>query len=520
MRGLQLPGMAILLLAAGCLAPTSPLPPGAGITVMPEVPVLPETTPPTSIPLPPKASLEPKPDPAEGPLALADVLTALELHFPLIDAAEQERAIAQGLQLTAEGGFDTFAKVRGGFRDGSFNNGILDASVEQAVPFRGITTFAGYRFGLGDFPIYHGGLKTADGGEFRMGLLLPLMRDGPIDRRRALLRQTQLAVELADPAVQRVRIDAYLAARQAYFEWLAAGELYKIAENFAQVAADREEVIRERFTRGAVPELDVYQAKQTLAERQGRLLLVAQRFQEATVRLSLFYRDSTGAPLLATARQLPGKISALDPNAVPFAPLEADVQAAWQQRPELREFRFQKEQLGVEVRLAENDARPGLNLGLAAAQDLGNSSPVPPGTGAFSSDRTFAEAFLAFDVPVQRREALGRLMTANARMHQLLQRELFTRDQIAQQVQRLRVILERDRQQLAAAIAELTSAGEVVNIARNQYERGAIRLFELNNLEVIALDAEAKAVDILADFYQSLAAYRAALGLDRITDGE
>ena len=48
-----------------------------------------------------------------APLQLNDVLSSAERTFPLLKAAELERAIANGDVLSAEGGFDVSWKTRG-----------------------------------------------------------------------------------------------------------------------------------------------------------------------------------------------------------------------------------------------------------------------------------------------------------------------------------------------------------------------------------------------------------------------
>jgi len=153
----------------------------------------------------------PSPTTLEWPsvLELAEVLQSVEQAFPLLLAAEQERSIASGRRLSAEGAFDLNLRTRGVHQDGTFPSDRLDFVAEQPTPWCGASFYSGYRFGFGDFPVYYGDRKTADGGEFRAGVVLPLLRDGPIDRKRASLRQAQMGEPLADALVERSRIDYF-----------------------------------------------------------------------------------------------------------------------------------------------------------------------------------------------------------------------------------------------------------------------------------------------------------------------
>lgn len=490
-----------VLVAAGCASIREPLPEGFRIADPPAVPQVAATV------------SNPVSDPSTGTLELREVLDSLQRSFPLLTAAEQERILAAGNRLSAEGAFDTTLRMRGANRDGTFDNSTLDASFEQPLGAHGINTFAGYRFGLGEFPVYSGGLKTAAGGEFRAGLLLPLLKDGPIDRRRAVLRQAQIGLALADPTVQRVAIDAYRAARRGWFAWVAAGEQVVIAERFVDVAKQRADVIEERTRRGAASELDAAQARQVLAEREGRRFVAKQRWQQAVLDLSLVYRTSGGEPLLAGVERLPKPISTLEPPRLDPDGIVADTELARTRRPELRRIQLQKERAAIDLKLAQNQMQPALNLGVAAAQDVGPSGSKTPNTGIFALDRTAAEAFLTYELPAQRREARGRAMAATALLNQLIQQERYARDQVAVEVRGIYIALQRDLDRLAAARTELANAAKVVDIARQQYETGAIRLFELNSLEVVSLDAQSKVVEILLDYYRTQADYRAALGV-------
>ncbi|MBY0455711.1 MAG: hypothetical protein K2V38_00075, partial [Gemmataceae bacterium] len=215
-------GCALTLGAAGC-ATQSPLPPGAFVRDPIPAPLLPPSAArPAELPEPPEAKPGAvRPDRGPAPLALGEVLNSVEAAFPLLYAVEQERAIAAGQRLSAEGAFDPVLRSRGVDQSGTFSSARLDAGVEQALPFGGATTFAGWRWGMGNFPVYSGGLKTAEGGEYRAGVNLPLLQNRDIDPRRARLLAAQITERLADPIVRRARLDFFRAAAQSYWAWQA-----------------------------------------------------------------------------------------------------------------------------------------------------------------------------------------------------------------------------------------------------------------------------------------------------------
>ncbi len=436
---------------------------------------------------------------------------ALERAFPLLLAAEEERAIAFGRRLSAEGAFDLNLRTRGLHQDGTFASNRLDLAAEQLTPYYGATFFGGYRFGFGDFPVYYGDRLTADGGEFRAGMIVPLLRDGPIDRRRAVLRQAQLGEPLAEAVVQRSRIDYIRAATHSYWTWVAAGEQYLVAAQLLRIGQERQAGLEEQFRQGAIAEFVVIDNRRLIAEREGLRVAAERRLQQASFNLSLYLRDEEGNPVVPPAERLPRGFLQSEPPPPDVESLRNDIETAFNLRPELTRFQLLKEQVAVDLQLAENATLPALNVAVSAAQDVG---PGKKGDGIFQLDRTVAEASLLLEVPLQRREARGRIQAARASMMQLLAQEQFARDQIVIDVQDAISNLDRTHARLQQARQEQRIAQRVAELELERFRQGQGTLLEVNLRELAAAGAKSKVIDALADLYRAYADYRAALGLD------
>jgi outer membrane protein TolC len=498
-----------LAFGVGCAGTRTPLPDGACIREVIERPALP--------PAPPAADLPPPPSPnvaKQSQLALDDVLASVGTNFPLLLAIEQERTIANGQRLSAEGAFDTVLRARGSDQNGSFSNGRLDVSAEQPVLSNGASVFAGWRLGDGNFPIYYGDRKTADGGEFRAGFTIPLFRDRPIDRRRVALRQAQIQEQLADPTIRRARLDAFRSAAQTYWLWVAAGEQYRITQELLKLAQNRQTFLDEQFRGGLVGET-VPALNQRLVAARGEATLAAERqLQQAAIRLSLFLRDAAGDPVVPQAGQLPAAFFDAAPAPPNPAQLQADVQAALGLRPELERFRLLKERAGTDLALARNRTLPGVNLFAAAAQDVGNSKKTFIGTGPFATDRTNAEFGVTFELEAQRREALGRLRTAQGQLAQLLAQERYARDDITAQVQDAISELVQTYERLGKAREEYKQAGRVLDLETESFRRQRTSLVDLNLQEIAAAEAQVKVAALLGAYYRAVAEYLAAVGVE------
>ena len=504
-----------LLSAAGCASQRGPLPPGAFVRA--------PLAPPQLLPPPPAAELPAPPAVAArvptGTLGLRDVLTSVEEHFPLLYAVEQERAIAAGQRLSAEGQFDTVLRARASEQAGTFSNGRVDVGVETPLTEGGVTTFAGWRLGGGNFPVYNGDRKTADGGEFRAGVTVPLLQNRDTDPRRARLRAAQIQEQLADPVVRRARLDFQRNAAQTYWVWEAAGAQYRVAAELAALASTRQEVIDVRKKREQISELLPAQNRRAVASRQEAQLAAERQVQQAALRLSLFLRGPEGDPIVPPADTLIPDFLALEPPAPDATQLQADVTGALGRRPELARFQLEKERRAVELKLATNQELPTLNVFAGVSQDAGFAKKTFTGDGPFTTDRTAAEAGASFEVPLPRRDARGRVRAAQAQLAQLLGQERFARDEIVTQVQDAVSDLTLTYARLGRAREEQREANQVLDIEAVSFARQQTSLFELNLQEIAAAEARVRVVSALGQYLAAVANYQAVLGLDATQAG-
>ncbi len=451
---------------------------------------------------------------SEQPLSLEEVVASVETNFPLLLAALQEQGITSGQLLAAQGAFDFNLRAREFWQVGTFDSHRINVGVDQNIAWNGLSYFAGYRHSVGDFPIYYGDRKTGDGGEFRAGVLIPLLANRAIDRRRATLRQAEIVRALADPTIAAQRIDFIRAASRAYWTWVAAGRRYQIAQDVLRIAEERDKQLAELVNRGAVAEFERTDNQRVIVERQARLIVAERTWQQASIALSLYLRGPGGEPHIPSVTRLPYEVP--EPHPFDRASIPKDIELAFRYRPELDRLRLQRERTAVDLELARNQMLPGLNLGLEAFQDVGfgsSFSKTPLVTGT-QLDRAAYVASLQFDLPLQRREARGRAQTAQFAIAQLSFQEQFQRDRIVAEIQDAASALEGAYELLMKARENVAVARKVESGERERFMRGQGTIVILNLRELVAAEASFAEVDALAEYYRALADYRAALGLD------
>ncbi len=442
-----------------------------------------------------------------GPLALDEVLSAVERHYPLLRAAEQERVIAGGRLLSTLGAFDLNLGAGLDGQGGTYDNFRSSVGVTQGLPVAGVGLFAGYRNGYGDFPTYNLGQKTATGGEFRAGVSVPLLRDRDIDRPRAAVQQARLDVRIAEPVIDRQRLDFQRAAARTYWNWVAAGQRKRLADELAKLAVDRDDQLKARVQARATAKIERTDNQQNIAQRNALLVQADRAFQQATIELSLFLRSEEGSPTLAGTDRLPNFPDVAAISAAAFDPL---LQAAFANRPEPQRLRLLRDKAAVEFQFAGNQTLPSLNATLAAVQDAGPGKSSTSGPNGL--DRTGVAGGLSFALPVQRREARGRMTAAQAQMAQLDAQIQQAEDVIRAEVQDAFSAAERAAEFYKQAVARVELAREVAEGERIQLDAGRSDILRVTLREQAAFDAELVAVGAKQEYFRALADLRAAVG--------
>ena len=442
------------------------------------------------------------PELRRGWLTLDQVLESTRQHYPPLLAALQERVIAAADVTTAEGRFDL--GLKSGFDGdylGFYTNDVYKASVEQVTAAQGLSWFAGYQLGTGSYPSYEGKLQTDSLGQYRVGVRLPLFRDRAIDGRRADLQKAVIGRRIADLGVEQQRLLIIQLATRRYYDWIAAGQRYEAAKSVLSVAEQRDRQLREASRLGQIPAIDVTDNQRAILNRRALIIEAERALQQSTIELSLFYRDSSGQPVLAEPALLPPDF----PTVQPFSDdrLRDDLDLALSRRPEIQRLSAQIDQIDVDRQLARNGLLPGISLSVAYVRETGDRV-VRRGPNDLV-------ASVGFDLSVQRRAAKGKESAAIAKVEQLNQRARFARDQVEAEV--------RDAHSaLAAAWNRVDILGNELEVARQLEEAERVRfglgdgtLFLVNLREQATFDTAMKRISAMNEYFRALALYEFAI---------
>ncbi len=439
-------------------------------------------------------------------LSLHDVLSSVERSYPLLRAAELDRAIAASDVLSAEGGFDISWKTRGTVTPvGYYESLRAESMLEKPTALWGASAFAGWKYGTGDFAIYDGRLQTLEYGEVRAGLNVPLWRNGPIDRRRATLSRAELGSDVASLSVAQQRIEYRRSATVRFWAWVAAGKRLAIANELLSNVTARDAALGARVAHGDLPAIERTDNARAIEQRKSQVALASRGLEQAAIELSLFLRDTSGKPFSPKESTLPKSFP--EPSADAPTIGAADYSIAAAQRPDARRLQLQLRQTQIEFDWAKNQRALGIDVQLAGSQDIGRAINSRP-----DLSKPVFEASLLLDIPIQTRLMQGRIDAASAMARKLDYQQRFAQDRIQADVRDAHSAIRASLTRIEAARGEVKFAKELESAERTRFEQGDSQLLLVNIREQQTAEAELREVDAMLDYFRALADLKAARG--------
>lgn len=444
-------------------------------------------------------------DATRSKLTLPDVLVSVSRSYPEIEIAIGEIESANGKVLAAWGEFDTVASAHSisqplGFYQ-TYRNGV-----GLARPlYEGGEVYSTYRIGDGNFEPWYGERETNEGGEFKAGFSLPVLKDRFIDKRRAKLlksgaerREVRADVESRLLLFQRF-------ATQAYWDWVAAGRAVAIQRQLLELANERVDNIRFRVETGDLAIIAELSNNQFISKRQYAVVAAERGLEKAAIKLSIFNRDANGMPIIATASQLPETLPAA--GRLTIEQIIADANNALAVRPELVALQAKRESACIDRRYAENLMLPKLDMKGFLGQDVG-------GETSSLGDKTPFEAQLGVfaEVPIERRSGLGKRQAAIGKINQIDAKTRIVQDKIRAEIQDAASALNASYDQIQQAQQNVELAEKSLRVAREElFKVGDIDLLSLNIYETLFADAKLKLLDAQFKYFVFQAVYETAI---------
>ena len=436
-------------------------------------------------------------------LTIQQVWNSVADCYPEIEVALGEIESANGKALASQGAFDNVFSAHSisqplGFYQ-TYRNGV---GLTRPL-FGGGEVYGTYRIGDGNFEPWFGERETNEGGEFKAGWSLPLLKDRFIDKRRAKLFVANAQIQQVESNVETRLLLFQRMASQLYWEWVAAGQAVEIQQRLLDLGVQRVEQIEIRIEKGDLAKIDRIDNERFIAKRRNTLIKARRSLEKAAIKLSLFWRDAKCCPIVADASQLPARF----PNSAPIADeqLADDICTAISCRPELVELEALRKEVCVDLQYARNLTLPKVDLKGFAGQDVG-------GETSSTGDKTPFELQLGVlaEVPIQRREGIGKIQVAEGKLQQIAAKRQIVTDKIRTEVQDAVSGVNAAHEQIRQSSENLELTQESLRLARVLFEEGDVDLIALNIYETSVADAELQLLDAQFAYFFFQAAYLAA----------
>lgn len=429
------------------------------------------------------------------PLELAQVRARVRDRHPLVLAALAERRAAEGERRAAAGAFDPVLKGSAAASiAGQYQQRRYDVLLEQPTALWGATVFGGYRLSQGSIADYDGKLVTNAGGEVRGGVRVPLLRDGPVDRRRTQERRAELSVQLARLSQGAQRVEVLRQAELRYWDWVGAGARRRIVGDWLDLAVLRDRQIARRAAAGDVPAIERAESQRGVLSRQSLVASLDRDLEVAAIDLGVLLVDGEGRATPPAAEQLPPALPT--PGDVDLLPPAAQA-LALATRPDLQRLRLQQKQVDLERRFQTNQRLPAVDVVVAGSKDLGAGDP--------DRARPVVEAQVLVDIPLLGRGPDGRAEAAAAEAERLGLVAHLTEQRILADVQAAFASLTAAKLRVELATKEADVARTLAVAEARRFELGEVSMLFVNLREQAALEADVRRVDAIVDQGKALA---------------
>ena len=435
------------------------------------------------------------------------MLGQVEANHPKLRGADAERRAASAKRIAKQGAFDP--TISSGvdtlrYNSTSSRGKALHATTSETgielLTRSGLKIVAGVRVNNGTpkSPLSN----TGDTGEYYAGLKLPLLRGRQgVNEKTTGEAQAVLGEGLAQTTFALTRLNTLLDASVAYWDWVAAGQKFQVAQRLLNLAQIRATGLRVRADRGDIPVIDAVEADGEVERRRGGLAKADRDRQKAAFKLALYLWDTDQATPEVAALLDGARVPPAFPPTAPLLPPAIDQahQQAQTNRPEFAGLSFSDAVLRADERLAENDRRPGLDFTLTPGQDTGRK-----GIG-----ETW-KAGILFSLPLYQREATGRRDEARLKREKLGQNQRLLGQQVRAEVGDAASAVNTGHERVEAARRELALARRLERGEQDRFALGEGTLFLVNQRERATAEVEARLIDIQAEYQQALALFRAA----------
>ncbi len=439
--------------------------------------------------------------PGQGTITLETILRDVDRTFPKLMATRLEAAVAKAKSQEKRGAFDPvlafeteFLRYNSSSDPGKAKTTSMSDAVIEVLDRSGVKFSIGGRLNRGD--VKSPSSFTGSFGEYFVSAKIPLLRDRINNAKTVAEQQALLGEPIADQFIREAQLGLFEKAGTAYWELVGAKAKLEVTEQLLKLAADRAEYIRERIRKGANPPIDQEEADAEVARRQGGLDKAERDVQKAEIKLGMYRWSDDGSTIDASRTQV--QVKALDDRRTKVDVMQAK-STATRDRPELLALNLSQQIFALDLGLAQNDRKPGLDLVIGPGFDF----------GADNIGNTM-KAGVFYTIPLRQNSVDGRINATKSKLQKLSleYRQLERAVQI--EVDDALSALAQAEKRVAAAESEVKSNTAVEEGERIKFAEGLSTLFLINQRERTTAESQARLIDVKVEFQLANLAFLAS----------
>lgn len=429
----------------------------------------------------------------------------VEEHHPL--SLQAELFPEQGRQgvKEARGGFDPklISDLANKNFDGKTYYDVFEGGMKIPTWF-GLEFYGGFEQNQGVF--LNPERTVPDGGLAHAGVSLPVGRGLFIDKRRASLRQAQIAQRSSFEERRELRNQLFYEAAKAYWDWFKAYHVLEVYRDAQRLAEVRLRAVQQGAELGDRAFIDTLEAEIQVQNRQLSAQEALLELENARALLELFlWRDGI-IPLELAAETIPVANEDVDAR-LPDQRFSQQIDSLAYLHPNLTQSRFKLEQLGIEQRLKREQLKPKLDLKY-------NFLTEPVGNNWVSNFNTNNYAWgFSFSMPLFLRKERAAINLNRLKMESLRYDISGKQESISTKAQIAINKVNNSFRQSGLARDRVEGYSRLLDAERRMFRAGESSLFLVNSRESSYVQAQVKYLDILVKNRKADLESRYSLGL-------
>lgn len=440
------------------------------------------------------------------PLNLNHVLSIVKKNHPVIKMAVISNKISDSELMSAQGAFDLKLSTSAYYNR---YNSSSELAIPQYVNMYSTELELLTRYGLlikSGYNLNDGDIKTplsptGSDGEYFVAINAPLLRGAKLNAFSVQESLSKYNVEKTYNNYRLVALELLLKTVDSYWKWVAAKNKLNIEKKLLELSEFRLQAISNRVKNGDIPAIDIIEVNQEIQTRKSRVIKSERYFQKVSYELSWFLWDekseSTLSALACDSNDFNLKIISQEDYDIDKAKI-----LAIKNRPEIKNLEISNNIINLEKDFAANDLLPKLDIVLRTGKQTGNDR----------IDGTVMKGGVEFELPIQRREAKGRVLKNNLEIDKINFEQRNLIQQIFLQVEDAMSAINMSIKNLQAIVEEVEFAEKMENGENKKFKLGDSTLFVVNSRERATAEAKIKLINSLYEYYLALGYLKAVTG--------